>query len=524
MVKRFIPLFLLIFTLLNFAQYKFEILRNFSTIEIEKDSSVIVHYSLTFKNHGAPIDIVDIGLPDENYILSTAKASINGKNISDIRKSTVLQSGVEIHLKENAIPPNSTQTLDFSIVTKKRIYEDDLDKNYASIVFMTTYFGKEYTLSTTKLGFQIIFPEGVKPNEVRYHKTKFTEAFIDNRGRVVYRWIINDASPSQGYVFGASFPKAYVSEVIRVTPLQKILNSLKSLFFAFLSLFFNLLPCFCIFTFIGLTILGIIQNRKRMMQYLPPSVGMDGVEIRRGLTVPEVAVLMEEPLPKVLLFIIFGMVKKGYIEVISKTPFLKLKKKGDFSDSDMDNMLSYEKELLKAINDDNTINQNEARDILIDLIKRVQSKMKGFSRKKTLEYYKSIIKKAYDEVKNENFEESFEWLLLDKELRNEIPIRFGSTAIRVPSYVGTVILPKESTPTSSHTPSYLDSLITSANNFVTAFENFSNTFSNQLPALATKVTEVTNPPPPTHTGGSGGGCACACACAGCACACAGGGR
>jgi len=527
MVKKLsLIIFFIIFQLFLFAQYSFEVVSNYSTLEIKEDSSVIIYYTITFKNYGKPIDIVDIGLPDNNYDLKTARASISGFQLNDIRKSSYLPVGVEVHLNEKKIPSGKEGTLEFSIVTYKRIFQDDNDPNYASVVFMTTYFGSEFTRGTTRLGCQFIFPKGVKPEEPRYHSTKFTEAFKDKNGRVVYRWMIENASPSQGYTFGASFPKKYVKEVVTVSAAEKMLSAFFAVVGSFFNMIFSNIPCFCFLFFIGAFILSAINGYRRKMQYLPATVGMDGVEIRRGLTVPEVAALMEEPLNKVLALILFGMMRKGYIKIVSLKPWPKIEKI-----SEKEPELSYEKELLKAISDDKTINQNEAKEILVDLIKRVQEKMKGFSRKKTLLYYKDIMKRAWEEVGKDNYEESFEWLVADENFKDEVIRRYPSGNFPVPVVYGPIFGHTSPTfaggiGTTGNFPSAsANTIFTSANNFVTSIEGFSHNLANSLPALASKVTDVTNPVPQSSGGGhSGGGCACACACAGCACACAGGGR
>jgi hypothetical protein len=523
MVKKIAIFILLFFTLSLYASYQFEVVRNFSTLDIKPDSSVIIYYSITFRNYGQPIDIVDIGLPDNNYHLNSAKASIDGVNLSTILKSSAIPVGVEVHLDNKAIPSGKEGTLDFSIVTKKRIYQDEKDPNYASVVFMTTYFGSEYTSGNTRVGCQFLFPIGAKPDEVRYHQTPFTRASVNKDGRVLYEWIVENGSPSKGYTFGASFPKKYVKEVIKVSAFEKVLKAFGALIGSFLKFFFANIPCCFVVFFIFVFIMGAINGYRRKMQYLPPSVGMDGVEIRRGLTVPEVAVLMEEPLNKVLSLILFGMLRKGYIKIVSTTPTLKIEKVGDKEPD-----LSYEKELLKAITDDQKINEKEAQAILVDLIKRVTEKMKGFSRKKSILYYKEIMKKAWDQVGKENYEDAFEWLVADKDFKEESLKRFPSDNFPIPIVYGPIFgrhygggggggtIPSQSS----------GSIITSAGNFVSSLENFSSSLANSLPGLSTKVTDVTNPVPKSSGGGgySGGGCACACACAGCACACAGGGR
>ena len=59
----------------------------------------------------------------------------------------------------------------------------------------------------------------------------------------------------------------------------------------------------------------------------------------------------------------------------------------------------------------------------VKLIRSVGDKMKGFSRKETVDYYKSIMERAWQqveaadtpEVKSKMFEEALEWTMLDKD-------------------------------------------------------------------------------------------------------------
>ena len=65
--------------------------------------------------------------------------------------------------------------------------------------------------------------------------------------------------------------------------------------------------------------IGVIhpQPKKRKLQYLPPKVSIEGHGIKRGLTAVEAAMLLEQPLDKVLTMILFAVVKKGAAEVVA---------------------------------------------------------------------------------------------------------------------------------------------------------------------------------------------------------------
>jgi len=102
----------------SFAQtYYFTVPSNYSDVYINEDGSVTISYAITFANDSgaSPIDIVDIGLPNDYYDLSTAKAWIDNTPITEIYKSTYIETGVEVHLGSRSIAPGKTDTLYFQI-------------------------------------------------------------------------------------------------------------------------------------------------------------------------------------------------------------------------------------------------------------------------------------------------------------------------------------------------------------------------------------------------------------------------
>ena len=60
----------------------------------------------------------------------------------------------------------------------------------------------------------------------------------------------------------------------------------------------------------GVPALSIIGGQRRKLQYLPPKIAIEGHGIKRGLTAVEAAILMQEPLDKVMTMILFGVIKK----------------------------------------------------------------------------------------------------------------------------------------------------------------------------------------------------------------------
>ena len=62
-------------------------------------------------------------------------------------------------------------------------------------------------------------------------------------------------------------------------------------------------------------VFAVRSSRKRLQQYLPPRVGIESGGIKRGLTPAEAALLQELPLAKVLLLVIFGLLKKDKLAI-----------------------------------------------------------------------------------------------------------------------------------------------------------------------------------------------------------------
>jgi hypothetical protein len=256
---------------------------------------------------------------------------------------------------------------------------------------------------------------------------------------------------------------------------------------------------------------------------------------------------MEQPLDKILTMILFSVIKKGAASVVTRDP-LKL----DVTSPIPEGLNPYETQFLQAFNlTDAAARRSALQDMTIDLVKTVSTKMKGFSRKETLAYYRDIVQRAWGqveaadtpEVKGQKYDEVMEWTMLDRDYDERTrrvftgpvfvpmwwghydptfrPVSTGGMGAPISTSIGGgggVSLP--------HLPGS-----DFAASMVNSVQTFSGNVVGNLADFTSKVTNKTNPVPVAtssgrsfRSGGGGGGCACACACAGCACACAGGGR
>jgi hypothetical protein len=518
----------------------------------QEDGTMALQYVYVFKNdpQSGPIEYVDVAMPNPNFDESTVTANVNGRTLDDISTSGYQGSGsgVAVGLGLYAIKPGQTGTVTVYIGTIRDVlYFDSGDKNYASAVFIPNYFQSSIIHGITATTVTFHLPPGVKPEEPRWHPAPpgFNDppqTALDQDGRVTYTWVNESASGSREYKFGASFPVTYIPETViqRENPfagLPKIDPGC-------------LIPIAVIGFFILMGVVGGRANRQRKLQYLPPQISIEGHGIKRGLTAVEAAILLEQPMEKILTMILFAVVKKGAAEVVKRDP-LEI----NAIEPLPDDLRAYEKGFIEAFKiAQPSSRQRELRTVIIDLVKKVALDMKGFSRRETLDYYRNIVQKAWEqveaaqtpEVKSQKFDEVMEWTMLDKEYDDRTKRVFRDTPVFIPTWWGHFdptyrgsTFPRTSTsvpggPTGG--PVSLPHLPGSdfAASVVNQVQNFSSKVVGNITDFTNSVTNTTNPAPkPTssgsyHSGGRSGGsscvCACACACAGCACACAGGGR
>jgi hypothetical protein len=542
----------------SYAQdYSFSMDKEEVDVWINPDGSVKLEYAFTFTcDPGAhPIDVVDLGLPTGDFDARDISGNVGDTRVSKVDRGDYQGSGsygVAVWLGSGAIRPGETGTV--RIVVERvggMIYEDSDDAEYASTEFSPTWFSGQFVHGTTEMIVYFHLPEGVQAEEPRWHQSPSgwpqsqPDAAFDEAGRVVYTWYNASAAPDRQYMFGASYPRKYVdASAIQTGPsaIEQILSTITGA----LSCCCNPIWLFAAFI-IGIIGLSVYGQRKRRMRYLPPSMKVEGVGIKRGLTAVESAILLETPLNKVLTMILFGLLKKGAITVLDDEP-LKLE-----ANEPLPELRGYEEKFLEAVKKDKTLSESKLRKMMVGLVKEVGSKMKGFSRKETVAYYKDIVKRAWQqiesaetpEVRSQRFDEGLEWSMLDDDFDDRVGRTFRTGPVYVPTWWGyhrPWVARTRSTATA--TPSRSSSGTTAGRVQLPTLPGaaFAATVVNGVQSTASRivrnvtgftggVTQSTNPPPKVSSGGryssSGGSscaCACACACAGCACACAGGGR
>lgn len=530
--------------------YSFQVPEETVDVFLESDGSMRLVYRILFENAPgvSPIDFVDVGMPTGDYDLGAIQAWIDGQPIRSIETSPYVSPGVALGLGADAIPAGSRGEVVMEVPRVGDVLYAGEEEGYASVQFSPNYFDPQFTYGPTDLTVTFHLPPGIQPEEPRWYvptggwPSQDPATGIDDDGRIIYSWRNTQANAHTQYVFGAAFP----SDVVPQGTLQSPPSALGGLFAGILGFFSFLASC----AFPGLPIILFIvlfafAQRRRRLAYLPPKISVEGHGIKRGLTAVEAAVVMQTPLDKVLTMVLFGLVRKGAARVVAEDP-LELEPLAQPEGE----LRTYETAFLKAaVEKDRRARQRGFEGLMIDLVRSVEKKMKGFSLKETREYYASIMRKAWaqieeagtPEVRSEKYTEGIEWLMLDGDFTGRTRRVFEGQPVYVPHWWGYYSPPVRSTPVArapgparpAAAPSgrgvSLPHLPGSdfAASIARGVETRAASLVGNITNFTQGVAKTTNPPPVTRSYGGrsgGGGCACACACAGCACACAGGGR
>lgn len=588
--------------------YRFSVPEVQFQVFIEPDGSARLVYDITFENGqtGRTIDVVDIGLPTARYQISNMRASIDGIPLTDIRPSEYVKPGVEVHLAGLWISPGDTGTLHFETTIPNLIFEDVTNRDYASFQITPTWFDERFVSGTTNLQIAVHLPEGISPDDLLSQDQPFTNRALFEDRAVAY-WQFPTARLTGPNPVGVSFPAAGISNVQRMTvldlaelwlvgnpTLRLILGLLFAGIFTFifvrvtggtgwtlwfiamagmvylflrwpLSLVVAFLPLF------GLLYLVQRRRKRRKLPYLPPIAQVEGGGIKRGLTAPEAAALLEMPLNKVLTLITFGLLKKGVLRQTSEEPFKvevveAYRRDGKANQAERHRarrkaagqagvvLHTYEQRFLDAIEakPDAAVERIDFGQAMDWFLTNTANRMKGFDLSDTKEYYQAIVRRAVEQSKEipdipareQALDRDMEWILLDENF---------PTVFNTPSYTYRPIWVR---PSGSGGGAALPSLPSgrSSGSFTPSFGNVTAGFAgwtentmgslaaaispSSLPSMASRsgfvnlsgVDKVTgdvfkalaSSSSSSRSGGGGGGCACA-GCA-CACACAGGGR
>ena len=594
----------------NAAEYLFRVPEVQMLVTVNQDASVKIAYDFTFQNTsgGHAIDIVDIGTPTGDYSLNNVRASADGRPLSDIRVSAYVKPGFEVHLNEKTIMPGQEGWLHVELTMPNMVFKDTTRGDYASMRITPTWFGAQYVQGTTHLQIAIQLPKSVQPDEVLHQGQDFSQKASTPAGAIV-GWDFAATSLTGRHNVAVSFPRRDLTRIIAQSSFDLLLKWFRESQNARITLgvVFLILLAFLFFRFSGGTgfsvyailsvaacvvfynspewhliampvVVGLIGLNEwfldgRKSRYMPPIAQVEGGGIKRGLTAPEAAVLLELPVAKALSLVIFGMLKRGILRQTQADPLAvevveAFQEKGESVAEDLPQQKAACREA--SVQQGIVVHDFElpflfllqknpkkpVRDIdfslpMKKLIQDTAARMKGFDISDTKDYYQAIIRKATEQAaaigdipqREKTIDRNFEWILMD----DGYPTVFNRGPYR-PIWTRGSMFPTGGgggSPTSA--PS-----IPGTTTFGDVASSFAGWAENTMGSLTSSISPGSlNLPHPAggfldlsgadhvtgeffkalaessasggHGGGGGGG-GCACAGCACACACAGGGR
>jgi hypothetical protein len=601
--------------------YSFSVPEMQMLVTVNRDASVTIVYDITFQNNpGArAIEIVDIGTPDRRYNLKTVKASIDEKPLDVIRASTEIATGFEVHLAPHVIRAGNRGTLRVEFTMPDRVYQDTTRGDYASLRIGPTWWGERFVTGTTDLRIAVQLPKSVQPDEALHQGLNFTEKAMTERGALV-GWAfpearMNDSHAGRGkYQVAVSFPKRDLQRVVAKTKLDLLLDwfaeSVEARLVAggvFLVLFgfaffrftggtgvsvFVILSAAAVYVFVvspglhlcslpaavALVALNEWAMGRHKPGYMPPIAQVEGGGIKRGLTAPEAAALLELPLAKVLGLVIFGLLKKGALRQVRDEPLAvevdeafrvppgvaaekdraKFYRKAGRQRGVVIHTYEHPFLFLLERNPGKPVREIDFTLAVRRLLQGVAGRMKGFDLSDTQDYYRAIVRRAVAqaaavgdvEQREKTIDSWFEWILMG----DDYPTVFTGRPYRpvwtrgsgTPAGGGTVSAPAAPSVPSGPSPAGRTTFGDVAASFARWSENTMGGLASAITPGALRVDrpgggflDLSGADRATGAffkalgeaaasggggGRGGGGCACACAGCACACACAGGGR
>jgi hypothetical protein len=598
-------LFSLPATPIGAQDYAFGVPKLEMQVFVQEDGSVKLVYDITFQNtaSGHSIDIVDMGMPNGKYAIRNMSASVDGTPLTNIRPSEFVKPGVEVHLGAASIPRGESGEFHFEATIPGLVNQDVTDKDLASLQITPTWFGSEFVRGDTDLKIAIHLPEGVAAEEVLYQNQPFSQKAIF-QDRAVALWEFPATRLTGPHKVGVSFPKRFVNNIVRVNVFQLALRwwqdqvqlrtGLVVAFLVFFSFFYFRLtggtgfipwalmvtglgwiflnePIIHALAFVPLVAGGVLVQQhlsRSRTRYLPPIAQVEGGGIKRGLTAPQAAALLEMPVNKVLTLIVFGLLKKGVLLERSPTPLIV----------DIDEAFQVDDSLDEKSAFDQWIKSAQVKGIVLHLyelrflhaiasrpgialqkhrfakpmewfINDLAQRMKGFDLSDTRDYYKAIVQKAIDDARDfgdiagreEIIERNLEWILIDPHF--PVVLETPVNPYR-PTWIRPISIGKSA---SGGLPGRVDSSPGSSGvGLSDVAAGFAGWTENTMDGMAFAILPSSMSTVPSRggaidlsgvdenifkaitsgEGGSGGGGGGGCACAGCACACAcaGGGR
>jgi hypothetical protein len=544
MVKKRFRLLIAAFTLIMFVTftgvasaqervYYFE--HEWTKIWINQDGTIDLLYDVNLVlDSGSNINYILIGQPKGDFTIGEAFDQY-GHPLTTSDASSGSDYKVKITFTQ---PLTAGQAIRFNITTNVAglLYNDTMNPGNLGMQFIPTWWEQAVV---NDLRIQIILPPNVTASEVKTTQTAYWNSTSYEDGRLAIYWEKQNLAPNEQYPIGVSFPAKYLPDY-KVQPPPSA-GFFESYGFAFIGAAFAILA------------IGVAVYFARKKPYLTPRVSMETLGIRRGLTAVEASYLLDMKPTQIVTEMLYSMLQKRAVWIESTNPSLKLRIMPQFQDKTgtVENPLRYyEIDFLDAVKNDGALDEEKLAHTVMYLRDTVEQKLRGYSRRDTVDYYRKIVDKAWAQVEqagtvdlaSKAYDEQLLWLLLDPNYRTRTETAFRDRTFE-PSplwfwywygyhhyHPNPTYTPNINTPTQAAKPPTIPGA-EFANNMATAVEKTSSNIVLNIEKFANAIIPAPPPAKASHEPARHGAdcvcacaaCACACACVSCACACAGGG-
>ncbi len=508
------------------ADIEYYLNHEYAKIWINKtDGTIDLLYNITITCTQGVIRYVEIGQPRGDFTIGAAKDE-EGHVLSASDASSGEYYAVRVYLYT---PISAVESVGVTLLTNvgHMIWEDEDNPGNVGMQFKPCWWEDAHV---NELRIAVVLPEGVTTENVNC-TPDWDNTYVEENRLVIY-WEKHNLQKNEQFPCGFSFPKEYVEYYdVSVGIDWRTVG----------------------YVLLGVLAIGIcsvvVVFRKR--GYTNPILKIETLGVRRGLTAVEASYLLDFPPTKIVTEILYSLLMKKAIWVKATTPALKLEVMKPFRDKTgtyETPLRYYEKSFLKAMKKNGTLDEVKLAKTVVLLHDTVEAELRGYCRRDTIRYYRSIVAKAWQQVEqagtpelaSKAYNENLLWLFLDENFQSQTKVAFSDKVFKPNAdwwwywYGYTYYYPK---------PTYKPLQATTkpppkipgaefANNIVTSIEKTANNIVVNIEKFANSI--IPAPPPsqqtsrePAHHEASCvcacASCACVCACVSCACACASGG-
>lgn len=517
------------------AEIQYHLEKQWVKIWVNTDGTTDLQYTLRIVCDQGRITYVFFDQPVGDFKIGEAyDADGHALKIEDATQGSDYK--VRVYLYE---PLTDGQSAEFTATTNvgHMIWKDETNPGNVGLQFIPT----PWSVSISDLRVLVVLPAGVSKDQIRV-TPDWDNVYTDPNegGRLVVYWERKDVSPNTKFQVGVSFPSTFVEHYETTNPTEGFWGPLAGAL-GFLA------------AFVVIVIVVVVVKRVARRNYVGPTMLMESLGIRRGLTAVEAAYLLGVSPIKVIVTILYSLLLKRAVWVSSTQPSLKLHISEGFKEpaarSPELGLRYYEQDFLHAINPDGTLDEKGLAETFMRVRSSVEGALRGYCRADTIAFYGKTVREAWEQVEkagtpdlaSKMFDENLLWLMLDENFRGRSenafkeldfqPMPFwwwywyGYTQYHPrPTYTPATAGQGQSPPRipgSEFANNIATSLEKSASNFVANIEKFTNSI---LPAPPPSQNTSRNP---VHHDANCAcacvSCACVCACVSCACACASGG-